>query len=191
MRLWSPRKAIRRWPRGDQVRSGGERAARVVAEHAVGVDERRRAVDEHEPDAGVMVGAEVGVVRPRGNDDQPVHAAGEERLGELALACRVLIRAADQRQDAARARHRLDATQQRRVERVRDVVEHDPDAGRRAIRPPQVRRRQVAPVAEQRHRLVHLVGQIRPHGALRVDDARHRGQAHAGQRRDFLHGRSP
>jgi hypothetical protein len=49
------------------------------------------------------------VVVGAGNDDQPVDAAGEERLGEFALAAGVLVRTADQRQHAAGARNGLDA----------------------------------------------------------------------------------
>ena len=119
---------------GQQVRGGREGAAGVVAQHAVGVDEGRRAIDEHERHAGVALGLQVGVVAARRHHDQPVDAAREERLRELALARAVLVGAADQRQHAAGTRDGLDAAEHRGVERVRDVLEDEPDARRRGDR---------------------------------------------------------
>jgi hypothetical protein len=71
---------------GEQMAGGRAGSAGVVGHHDVRVDVARRAVDEHERDAGVAVADEIAVVGPGGDDDQAVDAAREERLHELALA---------------------------------------------------------------------------------------------------------
>ena len=95
-------------PGGDQVRDRVASAADVVAEDGVGVEEARRAVEEHEWDATGAL-AQVAVIGSGGHDDQGVDAAGGERRGEPALLLGVLVGAARQRHDVAGARHFLDS----------------------------------------------------------------------------------
>jgi hypothetical protein len=116
--------------RAEQVRSRLAGAAGVVGEHDVGVDEARRAVDEYDRDAGLAVAHEVAVVGAGGHDDEPVDAARQERLDEVALALGVLVGAAGERQHTALARDVLDAALERGVEGVRDVVEDEASGAR-------------------------------------------------------------
>ena len=118
---------------GDQVRDGSLGAAAVVAEDAIGIDRRWRAVDEGEREAGSDVAQQVGVVACRGHDDQAVDAAREQRVGQFALAFGVLVGAAGEGHHAARARDLLDAAMDGREERVRDVLDDQADGARDAV----------------------------------------------------------
>ena len=122
---------------GEQVRDRALGALAILAEHAVGVDPQRRAVDEHEPDPGRDVAQQVAVVLPDRDDDQPVHAAREHGLDQLALALGVLVGAARERHHAAVARDLLDAAVDRGEEGVRDVLEDQAERGREAVGPAQ------------------------------------------------------
>ena len=77
--------------RREQVLDRGARAARVVGDDRVGVEEARRPVDEHQRHAGRALAQQVRAVVDRAGDDQPVDAARAERLGELALALGLLV----------------------------------------------------------------------------------------------------
>jgi hypothetical protein len=107
---------------------GRERAAGVVAQRAVRVDVGRRAVDEHYGHTCIALRLQVGMIAARRHDDQTVDPTREECLRELALARAILVRATHKRQHAASPGDGLDAAQHGRVERVRDVLEDDPDA---------------------------------------------------------------
>ena len=56
----------------------------VVGEHRVGIQERRRAIHEHECDARIALACEIAVIRPgSGHDDQavdPPRAQGERKF---------------------------------------------------------------------------------------------------------------
>ena len=130
------------------------------------------------------------MVAARGRDQQPVDAAGDERGREVALALVVVVRAARERQEAALARAVLDAAVDQREERVRDVLDDDPDAGRDPPGAAQRARRLVALIAEQLDRVAHLRREILPHRGVPVDRPRDRRETHAGQRSDVLHRRS-
>ena len=177
--------------RRDQVGDGGARAADVVGEHRVGVDEPGRAVDEDQRDAGRAIAQQVGAVAHGAGDDQPVDAARAERRRELALALGLLVGAADQREDPALAGDLLHAPVHRAEERVRHVFEDQPDAGRLAVRAAQRAGREVVPVAQQLDRVAHAHDEVLAHPGAAVDHARHGAQAHAGDRRHLAHGRAP
>ena len=93
-------------------------------------------------------------------------------------------------QHAARAGDVLDPAEHRREERVRDVLDDDADAGRRAVAAPQRARGQIAPVAEDLDGIAHARDQVRPDVDVPVHDARHRGETDPGQRGHVLHRRT-
>ena len=179
-------KAIRRWPWASRCDDRALGALAILAEHAVGVDRQRRAVDEDEPDAGRDVTQQVAVVVAGRDDDQPVHAAVEHGLDQLALTLDVLVRAAREGDDAAVARDLLDAAVDRGEERVRDVLEDQAERGREAVGPAQRARRVVVPVAEHLDRALDLDRQL-GRDRVAVDDARDGAEADARDRRDVLH----
>ena len=123
---------------GDQVRGRGERAAGVVGEHAVGVDEAGGRSTNTSATPASRSARRYEWSSPAGTTISPSTRRDEERLGQLALALGVLVGAADERQHAARAGHVLDAAQHGGVERVGDVVEDQADARRRAVGAAQV-----------------------------------------------------
>ena len=161
IRCWSPRKPIRRCPRGDQMRGGGERAAGVVAQHAVGVDERaaggrrtRAPRRRRARRAGTSGRCPAGTtIRPSTRRDRNASASSRSRS---ASSSELPTSGSTPRVRATVSTPRSSAG----VERVRDVVEDEPDARRRAVGATQVRRREVAPVAEQRDGLAHLLGEV-------------------------------
>ena len=179
-----------RVPRRDQVRDRARRAAGVVGHDRVGVEEARRAVDEHQRHAGRALAQQVGAVVDRGGDDQAVDAAGAERLGELDLPLGLLVGAAHEREHAARPRDVLHPAVDRPEERVRHVLEDQADARRLAVRPAQRAGGEVVPVAEQLDRLAHPADEIVAHAVAAVDDARDGAEAHARDGRDLAHRRA-
>ena len=89
----------------------------------------------------------------------------------------------------AGARLLLDAARDRRVERVRDVLDHEPERSRDPSLPE--RSRHLVPsVSEARDRLLHAVRRRERHAGLAVHDARDRLQAHAGRHGDVGHRRA-
>ena len=175
--------------RGDQVGDRGARAARVVGDDGVGVEEVGRAVDEGQRHAGRALALQVGAVVHGARDDQAVDAARAERLGQLPLALGLLVGAADQREHAALAGRVLDPAVDGAEERIGHVLEDEADAGRLPIRAAQGARREVVPVAQQLDGVAHPVDEIGADAVPAVDHARDRAQAHAGDRRHLAHGR--
>ena len=175
--------------RGDQMGDGRARAAGVVGDHRVGVDEVRRAVDEGQRHPGRSLPQQVGDVRHGGRDDQAVDPARAERRRELAFSVGLLVGAADEREHATFARGVLDAAVHGSEEGVRDVLEDQADAGRLAVRAAQRARGQVVPVAEQRDGVADPLDEVAADALATVDDARDRAQAHARDGRDLAHGR--
>ena len=178
-------------PRRCRCSTAAFAAAGVVGDDRVGVDEARRAVDEHERGAGLALAPEVSLIAAARHDQQPVDAARGERLGELALAGRLLVRGTGEREHAVAAGHVLDAAMDRREERVGDVLDDQADRRREPVVASQRARHQVAPVAEDLDRVLHAPRQVRADVVAAVDDARDRGEAHAGEVRDVLHRRPP
>src|SRR5215217_4327413 len=79
--------------------------------------------------ASMPPGGEVAMVGPGGHDQQRVDAAAQQRAGQLALALGVLTGGGGDEQEAAVAGGRLDGLGDRRVERVRDVLDDEPERG--------------------------------------------------------------
>jgi hypothetical protein len=175
--------------RRDQVLDRRARTPRVVGHDRVGVEERGRAVDEGECDAGGALALQVGAVLHRAGDDQPVDPARAERLGELALALGLLVGAADERQHAPLARRVLDAAVDRPEERIGHVLEDESDARRLPIRAAQGARREVVPVAQQLDGVAHALGEVAAHALAAVDHPRDRAEADAGNGRHLAHRR--
>ena len=83
----------------------------------------------------------------------------------------ILVRGTREHQRAAPPRHVLDAAMETREERVGHVLDNEPEARGRPVRPPEDARREVAPVAEDVDGVVDALGQVPPHVAAAVDDA--------------------
>ncbi len=73
----------------------------IVCENRVGIEKRRRAVDEDDRGACPALCEQVAVVVTRRLNDQSVHAPRCKSRHELPLAILVFVRAAGQDQDAA------------------------------------------------------------------------------------------
>ena len=95
---------------------------------------------------------EVGVVVAGGDDQQAVDAALAEEQHQLALALGILVGAARDQELPALARRLLDAARDRGVERVGDVLDHEPEHPE-ALAAPERARDVVAPEAELLDRL--------------------------------------
>src|SRR5581483_10286253 len=102
------------------------RSTAVVRHDTVGIETARRPVDEDERRPGASLFVQIGVIPARRNDDDAVDATLAERSDQLALAHRVLVAAPGEDEHAALARSVLDRAMERRRERVRDVLEHEP-----------------------------------------------------------------
>ena len=126
-----PRKAILRCPAAIRCETA-LRAAGVVGEYGVGVEEARRAVEEHERDAAGAF-AQVAVVGAGGDDDEGVDAPGGERCREPAFSLGVFVGAAGQGDDVAGPGDVLDAAVNGGEERVADVLQDQADAARGAV----------------------------------------------------------
>ena len=140
-------KAIRRWPCAMRWARRLAHPAGVVGEHHVRVEPARGAVHEDGRDARLDLRRQVAVVVARGHHHQAVHPAGAERQHQLLLTARVLRARPGEQQRPVRTRHVLDRAAQRRVEGVRHVFQHQPDARRAAGA--QQPRAVVAPEAER------------------------------------------
>ena len=90
----------------DRARCG----LRIVGEHGVGIQERRRAIDEHERDSRVALAREIAVIRTgRRHDDQTVDPPRAQGERKFPLELRAFVGARRERPDASGARDVLDA----------------------------------------------------------------------------------
>jgi hypothetical protein len=139
-------------------------------------------------ESGLAVSRQVALVVGGRDDEEPVDAAGDERLGELSLALRLVVRAADERQDAARPGDLFEAprcTAEKKglatSSKARPTL-----AGKRSAR-----LRDVAVTSrrtEQRDDVTHERRQRGVDGAVVVDDTRDRGEADGRRRRNIARG---
>jgi hypothetical protein len=151
----------------------------------------RGPVHEDHRHAGLEVTQEVGVVALDGRDHEPVHPAVAKPVDELALALRILVGAADEREHAPGASHLLDPAVNRGEEGIGDVLDDQPDAGRGAIGTPQRAGGEVAPVSEERHGLADALGEIGAHRSVAVHHARHGARADPREGGHVVHRRAP
>ena len=172
-------------PVAQQVLGRGARAAEVVEQHRVGLDAPRRAIEEDDRGPGADLGLQVAVVGAGGDDEQRVDGPAQQAQDELALALGVLLARAGDEDVAARVGDVLDRAHDGRVERVGDVLDHEPER----IRAPMAQRPRdvVASEAEVRDRRLDARGGGRPHAVLAVHDPRDRLQADARGARDISH----
>ena len=166
-------------------------AVAVRDEHGVGVEEVRRPVDEHDGQARLDLASEVAVVHPRRDDDEPVHPPEDHRARDLPLQHGVLVKARREDRHAPLRGDVADRAVHGRGVGVGDVLEHEPDCRRAALRPAQRRGRHVGSVVETRRCLLDARAQIRPDARLPVDDPRYRLDADPGERGDIVKRGSP
>ncbi|KFD44060.1 hypothetical protein IU11_05830 [Cellulosimicrobium sp. MM] len=106
-------------PVREEVRHGVAHSPTVVDDDRVRLDAARGPVDEHDRQAVLELAAQGRVVGGRRGDDERADAALDERLGERALALRLLVGARGDELEAVVAELALDTAGQRGVERVR------------------------------------------------------------------------
>ena len=173
---------------GLKMLGGEQRAASMIAANEVDGEALGFEVEEHHRRATFDFGAERTGARSRRHHDEPVDAAGDERLDELVLAFSETIGAAGQHEVLVLAGGLLDAAQDRREERVGDVDEDEPDrAGtRRGLA--EVSGPVVGSVPERGDGLLDTADQDVAHAAFTIDDARDGLEAHASATGDVAHG---
>ena len=112
---------------------GGARPARVVGQHAVGFDADRRTVEEHDRRRLQHLALDPVVVALAAgrHQQQCVDAPAQQGPDQLALALRVLLARAGDQQVAALAGGAFDGLGDGRVERVRDILDHETERRRR------------------------------------------------------------
>ncbi len=131
---------------------------------------------------------DVAVVGPGGHDQQRVDTAAQQRCHQLALACRVLTRGGGDQQARVLARDVLDRLGHTGVERVGDILDHQPDrVGADAAA--QAGRQVVALVAERFDRRLDLAQRRGGDPGFAVDHSRDGLEADAGSDREVVHRR--
>ena len=147
-----------------------------------------RPVDEDERCSGALLAIEIGVVLTRRHDDDPVDTPVAKGTDQLAFAKWVLVTAPSEDEDASSAGCVLDRSMERRGERVRDVLQDEPNRLGLAAKPSQHRCIGVAAIVELRDRLPDLRFQRRADPRLVVDDPRNGLEADTSERGYVEHG---
>ena len=147
-----------------------------------------RPVDEDERCPGALLAIEIGVVLARRHDNDPVDTPVAKGTDQLAFAKWVFVAAPSEDEYASSASCVLDRSMERRGERVRDVLQDEPNRLRLAAKPSQHRRIGVATIVELRDRPPNLRFQSRADPRLVVDDPRNGLEADTGERGYVEHG---
>jgi hypothetical protein len=113
------------WPAAARCRTGRH--------HGVDLEPPGHPAHAHDRRARGHLGSEVRLVVGGGNEDQPVGPAGRERRRQCPLAPGVAVDARREHDHPARHGDVLHRTQDRRAERVGDVVEEQPDRRRAGV----------------------------------------------------------
>src|SRR6185437_3355361 len=149
-----------------------------------------RSVDEDERCSGALLAIEIGVVFTRRHDNDPVDTPVAKGTDQLAFAKWVFVAAAGEDENAPSAGCVLDRTMERRGERVRDVLQDEPDRLRLPAKPSQHRRIGVAAIVELRDRPPDLRFQSLADPRLVVDDSRNGLEADTSERGYVEHRRT-
>ncbi len=171
----------------DEVGDAAAGTAEVVRQDHVGLDVPGRAVHEHRGDTRLELRFQIPVVVAGRDHHKTVHPPRAQGQHQLLLAFRVLRAGAVDQQGAVRAGHLLDRPAQRPVERVRQVLEDQADAGRTALA--QHPRAVVAAETEGVDRLLDPPLRLRGDPRLPVHHPGDRLEPDSGACRDVLHGR--
>src|SRR6267142_3083631 len=147
-----------------------------------------RPVDEDERCSGALLAVEIRVVLARRHHDDPVDTPVAKRTDQLPFAKWVLVAAPSEDKNASSARCVLDRSMERRGERVRDILQDEPNRLRLAAKPSQHRRIGVAAIVELRDRLPNFRFQSRADPRFVVDDPRNGLEADTGKRGYVVHG---
>jgi len=166
-------------------------ATGIGGHHRVDVQVHRGPVDAHDRRSGQQLGFEVPLIRARRSDDQAVGAPCGEGLRQLALPVGALVQARREHHHPARHGDVLHGTLQRRGERVRDILQQQPDRGGLAVGPAQAAGPGVRPEPQLVDRSADPHFQRGGHPALRVHHPGHGLEAHPGPSGDIAHGRAP
>ncbi len=176
-------------PGVNQVTDGQPGTADVVADHRVRGNGRRGPVREHHLGAPAQFGQQVAVIGAAGDDDQTVDPPGAEGLKQRSFPGGVAVGARAHDEAVLFAHHVLDRAQQLGRERVRDVLEQNPDDRRGLAGEPQVACRDVVPVVELLDGPPYPRHAFRAHTVPAVDDAGDSHDADPRQRCHVSHGR--
>ena len=149
-----------------------------------------RAVDEDQRCSCALLAIEIGVVFARRHDDDPVNTTVAKGTDQLAFAKWVLVATPSEDENASSAGCVLDRSMERRGERVRDVLQDEPNRLRLAAKPSQHGRIGVAAIVELRDRSPNLRFQSRADPRLVVDDPRNGLEADTSERGHVEHGRT-
>src|SRR5712691_9361354 len=96
-----------------------------------------RPVDEDERCPGALLAIEIGVVIARRHDNDPVDTPVAKGTDQLTFAKWVFVAAPSKDENASSASCVLDRSMERRGERVRNVLQDEPNRLRLAAKPPQ------------------------------------------------------
>src|SRR6266545_3649001 len=167
---------------------GAACASDIVEQHDVRAKLSGWPIDEDRTRAELELTQQVAVIVARRNDEQSIDPPLAEHVDELTLAMGILVRAARDDEKPALARDLLDASRDRRVDRMRDVLD-DESQRARALPAAQGSGHVVPAEAETFDRVVHERRGLGPDARLLVNDAGDglqadpRGVRHVGHRR--------
>ena len=172
-------------PRDDQVLDRQAHSHPVVGRGRADRELLLAPVHEHELDAGLEQRVVQPVVAPRGCGDDPVDLPRAHGLGVEQLALGIVVGVGDQRGVPRCLETVLDAAQDRREERVREVRDQDPDrVGAVRLQPPGDRIRLVAELlGRAQHPPRGLV--VHERAGLLVQRSGYRGRVDAGHPGDI------
>jgi hypothetical protein len=176
-------------PEGSEVGDGPLGPADVVRRDGVGIDEARRAVDEHEWRACALFREEVAMVRARGHDDDAVDPAPAKRPDQLSLTVGIFVAAPGEEQHAPLAGLILDRAVESGREGVRHVLEDEADGRGLPTKPAQEGGVDVLAVVELLDRRLHACSRRIADVGLSVDDPRDGLEPDSRERGDVAHRR--
>ncbi len=187
----SPRKPIRRCPAAIRCSTAARAPPSLSETTASASMKSRRAVDEHQGQAGGALAQQVGVVvrrrwRRSARRRRAAMNASASSRSRPGSSSELPTSVSTPRSRAASSTPRCTAPKNG-LETSSKIT---PDRRRLPIGAAQRARREVVPVAEHLDGLAHALREVLAHTGATVDHPRHRAEAHAGHGRDLSHGRA-
>ena len=149
-----------------EVVDGERDPARVVVRDRRRVPRVAAAVHQHHRQSELAAARDEGIAVRYGGENHPVDAAGGQTLERLAGAVGIVVGVGDDRGIAGVAERALDAAQDRRKDRVREVGDQHADRGRTPSA--QACRHRVRDVAQPAGHRAHALGHRRGHELARA-----------------------